>query len=487
VTKFGLYRIAAANNRPTERVTGSYLNVFLMSAAVEFATHTFGSSLGDAMARPPHAWSHDPYAPRQGGYYPHETIRERVQLPGPSSLFTAVNHSGVANRDATTYGARPSYYTEYATPSPVGQTPPQLPAPNVDPHIQPGSLQPRRPVDVRLSPTQSSICSDRSDDLDSGRYPYKGPAQAGASYSQMPPNMRFRNRDRQPSDSSMGRAAQGYPTPQERPAYPSHPASPAMRQSSSPRTESKQMSITNLLADDNPRAESKSAQKQPMPSPVQPVRSEFRIQVRQQPVAARSCGFGERDRRVIDPPPIVQLTIDDPDVPEEEIRRKLRHPHTVVHCSIYNETGDEDNSAMPEDYRQQRRLMGTLVASPFVGQDEHGEEGCFFSFPDLSCRTPGSFRLKFACVMLEPAAMRAGSKSPIVASIMSDVFTVYNAKDFPGMTASSALTKRLKEQGCLISIKKGNDKADKHGRDDSDDDDEDGASSNNRRKRQKKN
>jgi len=213
--------------------------------------------------------------------------------------------------------------------------------------------------------------------------------------------------------------------------------------------------------------------------------SEYRICVRQQPVAARSCGFGERDRRVIDPPPIVQLTIEDPTLSQEEIARRIRHPFSVVHCSIWNETGEHDNSAMPEDYRQQRRLMGTLVASPFVGQDENGEEGCFFCFPDLSCRTPGSFRLKFSLVVIDPmAGLLPGKKFPIKAKAMSDVFTVYNAKDFPGMQASTPLTKRLKEQGCLISIKKGNEKSStSNARDESDEDESSGG----RKKRSKKN
>jgi hypothetical protein len=180
--------------------------------------------------------------------------------------------------------------------------------------------------------------------------------------------------------------------------------------------------------------------------------------VRQQPFAARSCGFGERDRRVIDPPPIVQLSIHDPGLAADEVSRRLRHQFSVVHCSIWDEKGTRDMSSMPEDFRQQRRLMGTLVASPFVGQDEHGAEGCFFCFPDLSCRTPGSFRLKFALVVLDPRRMHMGERSAIVATAMSDVFQVYNAKDFPGMKASTLLTKRLKEQGCLISIKKGNEK-----------------------------
>jgi hypothetical protein len=58
------------------------------------------------------------------------------------------------------------------------------------------------------------------------------------------------------------------------------------------------------------------------------------------------------------------------------------------------------------------------------------------------------------------------------------VFQVYNAKDFSGMRASTELTKRLKHQGCLISVKKGNAKSNgKNERDDDeeeeDDDDED--------------
>ncbi|SPQ22847.1 1082596c-d734-400b-900e-6159bde92f0a [Thermothielavioides terrestris] len=204
--------------------------------------------------------------------------------------------------------------------------------------------------------------------------------------------------------------------------------------------------------------------------------TEYRITVRQQPLAARSCGFGERDRRVIDPPPIVQLTIHDETLGPDELARRLRHQFSVVHCSIWDERGVRDMSSMPEDFRQQRRLMGTLVASPFVGLDEHGAEGCFFCFPDLSCRTPGAFRLKFALVVLDPARMRVGERSAIVATAMSEPFQVYNAKDFPGMQASTPLTKRLKEQGCLISIKKGNEKRDAGGgagKGDVDDEDED--------------
>ncbi|KAI9166820.1 RYP2-like protein [Paramyrothecium foliicola] len=185
----------------------------------------------------------------------------------------------------------------------------------------------------------------------------------------------------------------------------------------------------------------------------------FRLRLRQQPKAARSCGFGERDRRVIDPPPIVELMIESPTLSEEEIRTYRCYESYIMSCSIWDESGQRDASYMPEEYRHQRRLMGSLVGTPFVGKDEHGKEGCFFTFSDLSCRTPGSFRLKFSVIMIDP--IRAGMirHFPILTEVQSDVFTVYNAKDFPGMVASTQLAHSLKAQGCILQLKKGNDKS----------------------------
>ncbi|KAL3588635.1 hypothetical protein FPOAC2_10794 [Fusarium poae] len=192
---------------------------------------------------------------------------------------------------------------------------------------------------------------------------------------------------------------------------------------------------------------------------TQPDGISYSLKIRQQPVAARSCGFGERDRRVIDPPPIVQLLIEGPGLSKDELSQHLRYPHYVMSCCIIDETGTRDASFMPEEYRQQRRLMGSLVSGSFVGKDEHGEEGTFFCFGDLSCRTPGSFRLKFSMVKVNPVLAAEVKRFPNLASVQSEVFTVYTAKDFPGMQASTKLTRRLKEQGCLISIKKGNDRS----------------------------
>ncbi|TQV99609.1 hypothetical protein V2A60_005074 [Cordyceps javanica] len=199
----------------------------------------------------------------------------------------------------------------------------------------------------------------------------------------------------------------------------------------------------------------------------------FSLEVRQQPRAARACGFGDRDRRVIDPPPIVQLRVDGSNLSEEEKRAYLRYPNYVMNCSIWDESGTRDASYMPDEYNHQRRLMGSLVGTPFVGEDDRGQEGCFFCFSDLSCRTPGAFRLKFTLLMIDPARAAIVRHFPTLTEIKTDIFQVFSAKEFPGMVASSPLAKKLKEQGCIISIKKGNERARPRGGDGRSDDEED--------------
>ena len=199
------------------------------------------------------------------------------------------------------------------------------------------------------------------------------------------------------------------------------------------------------------------------------------LTVRQQPLAARACGFGERDRRVIDPPPIVQLTLADFDPGSPSDVSELRYPFNVVHCTLLSSTtpsADVTAITDPSTHRTTRRLMGTLVASPFVGSDPDSRSSsaiagsdtnnhnqpisCFFIFPDLSCRTPGPYRLNFTLMRLGSEITLLGGRTQIVSSVTTEVFQVFSAKDFPGMRASTGLTRGLKKLGAGVSVKKGN-------------------------------
>ncbi|KAK0101157.1 hypothetical protein ONS96_006379 [Cadophora gregata f. sp. sojae] len=185
--------------------------------------------------------------------------------------------------------------------------------------------------------------------------------------------------------------------------------------------------------------------------------SNITLIVRQQPKVARACGFGERDRRVVDPPPIVQLHIDNPDLRSEGKYLQESGIHPVVHCSLWDPEKDVYATTVSDSSttgRQQRRLLGTLISSPFVGEDEHGVPGIFFAFPDLSVRTTGIYCLHFTLVEFDFSQMKPGHSAPVKATIRSDLFPVYNAREFPGLRASTSLSASLRSHGCLPSSRK---------------------------------
>lgn len=180
---------------------------------------------------------------------------------------------------------------------------------------------------------------------------------------------------------------------------------------------------------------------------------DWQLTIRQQPEAARACGFGERDRRVVDPPPILELIVRDKTTGAVVEDAAI----LAMHCTLVNADTQADASqfeAHPDGPTTQR-LMGTCVASAFPGKDERAKHGVFYVFPDLSCRTPGNFRLAFRLMRIDPQYMHVGGKAPTVARITSDRFEVFTAKEFPGMKPSSNLLKALRKCGLNVGVKKG--------------------------------
>ncbi|KAL9613317.1 MAG: hypothetical protein Q9167_002139 [Letrouitia subvulpina] len=195
--------------------------------------------------------------------------------------------------------------------------------------------------------------------------------------------------------------------------------------------------------------------------------SRYNLTIRQQPIAARACGLGERDRRVVDPPPIIQLSLTNYNPSSKQEVDALRTLFNVLHCSLIDPSGRDVTTIQdPHDAKKMsRRLMGTLVASPFIGTDpsalpsgvENARLGCFFIFPDLSCRQSGHYRLRFTLMQVNLGILPTGSSSNLTVGLVeSEIFEVFSAKDFPGMRPSTALTKELKRQGAAVSVKKGN-------------------------------
>ncbi|KAH8737780.1 velvet factor-domain-containing protein [Ilyonectria robusta] len=425
----------------------------MSSTTVETAANSFG--VPEAMARPyTPAWAPDSRQPPRDPGHHHPQIYNQppqsIRLPPPESLVSGAPGSrGPSHLQSSQYPRLAPLYQgpDVPTSTPHASRPPPPPglpshhgsAIVVDQQRHHG-LHPAQTPPILSPPPSSNPPTFQSQRI---LHPAREQATPGPqpALPTRPPAVDTRG-DQRPDIQPAPPAATAKVLA---PAVSSPPVSPS---SSKPR----HMSIPNLLSDDGKRSAIVNRR-------ASGLDAEYNLEIRQQPVAARSCGFGERDRRVIDPPPIVQLTINSIYLSKAEINARLKYPHYIMTCSIYDDSGTQDAAFMPEEYRQQRRLMGSLVGAPFVGKDEFGKEGCFFCFPDLSCRTPGAFRLKFSLVMIDPSRASDVVHFPVLIETTTNVFTVFSAKDFPGMQASTKLTKRLKEQGCIISIKKGNDRS----------------------------
>ncbi|ORZ40397.1 velvet factor [Catenaria anguillulae PL171] len=112
-----------------------------------------------------------------------------------------------------------------------------------------------------------------------------------------------------------------------------------------------------------------------------------------------------------------------------------------------------------------RVLMGSLVASCHRVMGMDGETGLFFAFQDISLRYEGNFRLQFRLFNLADVADADGedgggeggeaeqdelASAPVLATVMTDVFTAYSAKKFPGMLESTEVSKHFANQGIKL-------------------------------------
>ncbi|KAF9939665.1 hypothetical protein BGZ65_009858 [Modicella reniformis] len=136
-------------------------------------------------------------------------------------------------------------------------------------------------------------------------------------------------------------------------------------------------------------------------------------------------------------------------------------PLFVLHVSLWSADGKEVRNmiatpAQSDPPKLTRILMGSLVVSPVLLNNVEGVPGWYFSFPDLSIRTEGVYTLKFSLMRFgsfDFANSDDGHASMIVAEEVSEPFTVFSAKKFPGMTESTELSKAFAKQGLKIPIR----------------------------------
>ncbi|KAJ5815540.1 Velvet factor [Penicillium riverlandense] len=169
--------------------------------------------------------------------------------------------------------------------------------------------------------------------------------------------------------------------------------------------------------------------------------SDFELTIRQQPDRARVAGGKEKERKPIDPPPIVQLRV------REEgtylAQHYLQSPYYFMCCSLYDATEDTPVPVAPST-----ALAGTLVSSLHRLKDVDNSDGGFFVFGDLSVKIEGNFRLKFTLFEMRKQEVT------YLKTIISDRFTVSPPKSFPGMKESTFLSRSFADQGVKLRIRK---------------------------------
>ncbi|PLW26884.1 hypothetical protein PCASD_23006 [Puccinia coronata f. sp. avenae] len=244
----------------------------------------------------------------------------------------------------------------------------------------------------------------------------------------------------------------------------------------------------------------------------------YELRILQQPVRARMCGFGDKDRRLLTPPVIVELLILESqtgmqiNISEVDTSffvlnadlwdsRGAHEQNIVMHPVFYNPdsaanylSSSEDKPSLPEPSSRRpaastsshfsstiaenpakstgemaytRNLIGALAqsGSKLKGMDE--QPSIFFIFHDLSIRTEGIFCLRFTLVVLG----HTDQPTDILASTFSEPFQVYSAKKFPGMLGPTALTRHFSAQRVRIPTRRR--KAKDEGMESTDEDGED--------------
>lgn len=194
----------------------------------------------------------------------------------------------------------------------------------------------------------------------------------------------------------------------------------------------------------------------------------YTLRVIQQPDHARACGSGQKahaDRRPVDPPPVVQLSVHDG---HEDVT--FTHEANFFLFATLESADPSSPSTVPV-------LTGVNV-SGMAYLDRPSPAG-YFLFPDLSVRHEGSYKLKFSlyeemkrasdadaddvAVSLPHAYRTEGDMVGPLATrdymhwrleVSSTEFTVYSAKKFPGLENSTALSRTIAEQGCRIRIRR---------------------------------
>ncbi|KAL7629460.1 hypothetical protein AAE478_000980 [Parahypoxylon ruwenzoriense] len=186
-----------------------------------------------------------------------------------------------------------------------------------------------------------------------------GPSAHHPGYAQLPPPMPSNPYYQQDPMANPHRA--NIPPPRTNMAPPTMPGS-RDRTTELVATENGVSGPGSNPLTSKPGAEEKD---KPAPQPIEGTDAtrKYRLEVVQQPLRARMCGFGDKDRRPITPPPCIRLVVMDKTTGKEVDCNEVEHQHYVLHVDLWSENGDKEVNLVK--HSQQSPSISSTQASSF--------------------------------------------------------------------------------------------------------------------------
>lgn len=164
------------------------------------------------------------------------------------------------------------------------------------------------------------------------------------------------------------------------------------------------------------------------------------IIIRQEPNCARVSLGKDKERKPVDPPPIIQLKVNPNIDPKQTF---LQSPYIFMSCSLI---GPNDHNQPPGTLGAS--LTGTVVSSLHRLKDTDNQDGGFFVWGDLSVKIEGHFRFRF--ILFEIFEDHVW----YIKDIVSNPFPIYSSKNFPGNPETTFLTRSFGDQGIKVRVRK---------------------------------
>ncbi|KAH9834749.1 velvet factor-domain-containing protein [Rhodofomes roseus] len=161
------------------------------------------------------------------------------------------------------------------------------------------------------------------------------------------------------------------------------------------------------------------------------------------------------------PPLAPELSLNLPgasyDLMQTQMNQHSRHGDaSPMHGQSHSGPLDPDIVAYMGDFaiRESSKCTADLVGATFVqssGLEYKGKKALMFVFSDLAVKTEGTFILRYRVFNIFSQA--SGIDVPILAQCFGGPFKIYPSKEFPGLRASTDLTKHISHFGVRLNLR----------------------------------